>query len=132
MLPTGARCVPYRIEVIQNQTTLQLLALRLQVLGRARGGDAPEVRAAEQAVARDPEMSSVVGELKRRFVARQEARRANALLTFHGTRAGSVENILEAGLQPYRREDRGFFGLGCYTTTSLEYAARSALGLRRQ
>ena len=52
----------------------------------------------------------------------------NSLYVFMGPPVDAVDSICRNGLVALRDTDAGFFGLGCYTTLSIEYAARYARG----
>ena len=52
----------------------------------------------------------------------------NTLYCFHGTRVEHVSSVCRNGLVALRGTDQGYFGLGCYSTLSIEYAARYARG----
>jgi hypothetical protein len=51
----------------------------------------------------------------------------NLVNVFHGTKVDRLKSVVN-GLVAVRSTDAGFFGSGCYTTTSIEYAARYAVG----
>jgi hypothetical protein len=52
----------------------------------------------------------------------------NSLYVFMGPPVDAVDSICRNGLVALRGTDVGFFGLGCYTTLNIEYAARYARG----
>eukprot|EP00906_Rhabdomonas_costata_P011692 RCo016651 len=117
----------HRIDIVdRSAATLQALQARLGLLDNLRSTKTREVMQAETAVSEDTEMLRIVGELKGMFVTHN--RQSNVLLTFHGTGVDGLEHILCAGLQKFCRQDEGYFGYGCYTTPSLEYAAMYASG----
>jgi hypothetical protein len=65
-----------------------------------------------------------------RFLSRSSSadpKAPNLINVFHGTRVNRLQSVVN-GLVAVRSTDAGFFGLGCYTTTSIEYAARYAVG----
>ncbi len=51
----------------------------------------------------------------------------NLINVFHGTRVDRLKSVAN-GLVAVRSTDAGYFGSGCYTTTSIEYAAKYASG----
>ena len=51
----------------------------------------------------------------------------NLINVFHGTKVDRLTSVVN-GLVAVRSTDAGFFGSGCYTTTSIEYAAKYAKG----
>jgi hypothetical protein len=65
-----------------------------------------------------------------RFLSRSSSadpKSPNLINVFHGTRINRLQSVVN-GLVAVRATDAGFFGSGCYTTTSIEYAARYAVG----
>jgi hypothetical protein len=74
---------------------------------------------------------NVLDALRSQFQERRpgtDPRSANTFYAFHGCRCEYVENICRHGIVNARAKDPGFFGSGCYTTLSIEYAARYARG----
>ena len=118
----------HHVDIIADADGLDALESLKNRLKSVRSTRLREVVAVEDAVNRDAEMLRVVGELKSNFLTRGGPREANVLLVFHGTRVDCVDTILSAGLLKRCTEDDGYFGYGCYTTPSLEYAARYATG----
>jgi hypothetical protein len=89
----------------------------------------PEVNVVLDEINADAEMVRLMAELKELFIGGVGGKKqANVLHVFHGTRVELVPTILDTGLLKLQREDEGFFGHGCYTTPSIEYAARYASG----
>jgi hypothetical protein len=63
-----------------------------------------------------------------RFLSRSSSadpKSPNLINVFHGTKVDRLQSVVN-GLVAVRSLDAGYFGSGCYTTTSIEYAARYA------
>jgi hypothetical protein len=102
---------------------------QLRTLQRRRQTNLSQILQAEEAVRTSASRARVIRVLKQLFLRGGGiGRESNVVLTFHGTGVGHVDIILETGLLALRGEDEGFFGLGCYTTPSMEYAAQYACG----
>jgi hypothetical protein len=52
----------------------------------------------------------------------------HTLYVFHGPRIEHLASVCKNGIVALRGTDVGFFGLGCYTTLNVEYAAKYARG----
>jgi hypothetical protein len=52
----------------------------------------------------------------------------HTVYAFHGPRMEHLTSVCENGIVPLRETDLGYFGLGCYTTLNIEYAAKYARG----
>jgi hypothetical protein len=57
-----------------------------------------------------------------------DPRSANTFYSFHGCRREHVDNICRNGIVATKSTDAGFFGSGCYSTLSMEYACRYSRG----
>ncbi len=115
-----------QVEIIYSDVVmLEGRMRRLQQL-RNQGGDlfnpASGAFTAEQ-------LQSLIA-FRDRFLSRSSSadpKSPNLVNVFHGTRISRLQSVVN-GLVAVRSTDAGFFGLGCYTTTSIEYAARYAVG----
>jgi hypothetical protein len=115
-----------QVEIIYSEvSSLETRMRRLQQL-RNQGGDlfnpASGAFTAEQ-------LQSLIA-FRDRFLSRSSSadpKTPNLVNVFHGTRISRLQSVVN-GLVAVRSTDAGFFGLGCYTTTSIEYAARYAVG----
>lgn len=79
----------------------------------------------------DAEQLRVLNTLRDAFQERAPGsgdRTVNTVHCFHGSRREHVESICNNGLVAVGGTDAGFFGMGCYTTLNIEYAARYAYG----
>jgi hypothetical protein len=77
------------------------------------------------------EQLHTLGALRERFLERSPAATPQAphvVYAFHGTRVELMDSICRNGIVAMRETDSGYFGLGCYTTLNIEYAARYAHG----
>jgi hypothetical protein len=57
-----------------------------------------------------------------------DPRSPHTLYVFHGPKIEHLAGVCENGIVSLRETDPGFFGLGCYTTLNIEYAAKYARG----
>jgi hypothetical protein len=77
------------------------------------------------------EQLNILGALRERFQERSplaSPQTPHVVYAFHGTRVEMVENVCRNGIVAMRETDSGYFGLGCYLTLNIEYAARFAHG----
>jgi hypothetical protein len=57
-----------------------------------------------------------------------DPRSPHTLYVFHGPKIEHLASVCENGIVSLRAMDAGYFGLGCYATLNIEYAAKYARG----
>jgi hypothetical protein len=114
--------------LLHDPATMAQVQHRLNNVRDTAPGALPELEAVRRDVEATPEGRDIIHALKGLFVTHHPKPKANFLHVFHGTRIDCINGIIQRGLLRLTREDQGYFGSGCYTTPSIEYAARYASG----